>query len=270
MLSITSDFRISTGCPGPDLKLISEAGFSHVHWCHHWNTDFLYAATEVQQIIDWFREYRLQLTDLHASAGVEKNWGSLREYERQAGVELVINRMDMCARLGGDVVIVHLPPELNEETTVARGWEQLFRSLDELQTPAREHGVRIALENGVFDRLERIFARYGPEYLGLCYDAGHGNMAPGSLDRLEACRDRLISVHLHDNDGQSDQHLPPFDGTVDWSRLTGIIAASAYAKWISMEAVMKNTGLEDRPFLERTFTAGQRLSTMITEAQGPL
>jgi hypothetical protein len=37
MLAITSDYAKSTGCPEPHLRQIAEAGFSHVHWCHHWN-----------------------------------------------------------------------------------------------------------------------------------------------------------------------------------------------------------------------------------------
>ena len=31
--------------------------------------------------------------------------------------------------------------------------------------------------------------------------------------------DKLIALHLHDNDGISDQHLLPFDGTVNWKNI---------------------------------------------------
>ena len=46
MLSMTSDYVTETGCPEPYLRRIAEAGFSRVHWCHQWNTDFLYADCE--------------------------------------------------------------------------------------------------------------------------------------------------------------------------------------------------------------------------------
>jgi sugar phosphate isomerase/epimerase len=29
-------------------------------------------------------------------------------------------------------------------------------------------------------------------------------------------RDHLVSSHIHDNHGDKDEHLVPFDGTVDW------------------------------------------------------
>ena len=263
-LSMTSDFVTSTGCPEPCLRRIAAAGFTHVHWCHQWNTDFMYLPAEISAIRTWLSEEGLALTDLHASAGKEKNWGSLREHERQAGVELVRNRLRMAAELGTDVIIMHLTEELNDPATAERGWEQLYRSLDALAPDAAVLGVRIAIENGDFDQVDRILASYGPEYVGLCYDAGHGNLRDDGLDRLTAARDRLISVHLHDNDGSGDQHKLLFSGTVDWERLAGIIAASSYTKWVSMETVMRNTGIEEEEdFLNQAYTTGTRFAEMI-------
>jgi sugar phosphate isomerase/epimerase len=51
------------------------------------------------------------LLDLHGSIGPEKNWASQREYERLAGVELVQNRIEMTAQLGGKVIVMHVPNE---------------------------------------------------------------------------------------------------------------------------------------------------------------
>ncbi len=266
MLSLTTDYATSTGCPGPYLRRIGEAGFSHVHWCHQWNTDFVYADCEIEQIAKWMQEYGLQLNDLHGSSGREKAWGSPLEYERLAGVALVRNRIDMTGRLGGDVVIMHLPAGLEGIGGDDSHWVALRRSLDELEPCAKTQGVRIALENGAFELIEPVLARYGPEYLGLCYDSGHGNMRGDGLDRLDGLKDRLISVHLHDNDGRSDQHKLPFSGTVDWRRLTAIIARSSYNKCMSLECTMDKGGLDDEAaFLAGAFEAGTVLSRMVDD-----
>ena len=268
MLSMTSDYNVSTGCPREYLQRIAEAGFTHVHWCHQWNTDFLYSDGETAHIAAWLAEYDLGLTDLHGTAGIEKNWGSLLEYEREAGVELIENRLTMTARLGSDVTIMHLPREVDKEETAEKSWEQVWRSLDELRPIARDRGVRIALENGDFTKLEKVFSKYGPEYIGLCYDSGHGNMTPDGLDRLDQNKDRLISLHLHDNNGEKDEHKLLFSGTVDWNRLAGIIAASLYDKWVSMETSIRNTGIEDeQELLRRAFETGTRFTGMIEKAQ---
>ncbi len=270
MLSITTDYVKDTGCPEPYLRAIAEAGFSHVHWCHHWNTDFLYSKPEIEQIAKWLRDFGLSLTDLHASAGREKAWGSYVEYERQAGVELVANRIEMTARLSGDVIIMHLPSE--PEATEDKGlyWTQMLKSLDALEPCAREHGVRIALENlgstESFATIETVLSKYGPDYVGLCYDSGHGNISGGGLEQLDRLKERLISVHLHDNDGTGDQHNLPFSGTIDWDRLAAIVARSSYNKWVSMEVTMANSGIEDEGlFLRAAFERGTKLAGMIDE-----
>jgi len=260
-LSITTDYAKDTGDPSPYLKAIADAGFTHVHWCHHWNTDFLYSTWEIDQIRKWLADCGLKLLDLHASVGPEKNWASPREYARQAGVELVRNRIEMTAQLGGDVVIMHIPAE--------PGCNPLRRSLDELRDSARQLNVRIALENGKFPAIREVLSAYDPGYLGLCYDSGHGNLDGIGLDQLTVLKDRLISVHLHDNNGQKDQHKPLFSGTIDWARLARILAESAYRKCVSMEVTMGNAGIADeKEFLRLAYETGTRFSRMIDDCRG--
>ena len=269
MLAITSDYATSTGCPEPYLRRIADAGFSHVHWCHQWCTDFVYMDCEIEQIARWLRECGLAVIDLHGSAGEEKNWGSPREYERLAGVELVRNRIDMAARLGADVVIMHIPAEPTDAAESELYWTRLRKSLDALEPFARERGVRIALENLAnrnFDTIERLFALYGPDYLGLCYDSGHGNMIGDGLDRLERITDRLISLHLHDNAGTDDEHKRLFTGTVDWPRLARLIAASPYRKPMSMEVALRNHPDEDEAdFLRQAHESGTAFDAMVRD-----
>ena len=270
MLSLTSDYRQGTGNPEPYLRDMAAHGFTHVHWCHQWNTDFLYTPSEIRQIGRWLKAYGVQLLDLHGSVGPEKCWFSLFEHERRAGVELVRNRIAMAARLGSDVVIMHALRWQPDTEGNPERWPQLLRSLDALEPYARCHGVRLAIENmpaDDFAGIYRLFAAYGPEYLGLCYDSGHGNDGEG-LSHLQTVKDRLISIHLHDNDGSGDQHLVPFAGTVDWPRLAGILASASYAKCVSMESNMGAFGSDDEEaFLRQAYAGGTRVAEMIAHAK---
>ncbi len=267
-LSITTDYAKDKGCPEPYLRKIAEAGFTHVHWCHQWNTDFVYSDCEIEQIGKWLREFGLRLLDLHGSIGPEKSWCSSREYERLAGIELVRNRIAMTARLGGDVVIMHAPePAAEAEKDIFRS--RLFASMQALAPFAKERGVRIAIENGNFQIIRKILAEFSPEYVGLCYDSGHGNMIAGGLDHLESLKDRLISIHLHDNDGTGDQHKPLFTGTVDWPRLARIAAGSSYAKCVSLEVSMRLAGITDEDaFLAEVYRGGVAFARMMGSRPG--
>jgi sugar phosphate isomerase/epimerase len=267
MLSITTDYARSTGDPAPYLRRIANAGFSHVHWCHQWNTDFLYSGCEVEQIAAWLCEYGVALLDLHGSVGPEKNWAAAEEYRRLAGVELVRNRLEMTARLGGDVVIMHASIAANPDGTVP-AWDSLRKSLDELEPCAGKLGVRIAIENlnGDWPLIRQMLGAYAPAYIGLCYDSGHGNVDGIGLENLTAMKDRLISIHLHDNDGTADQHRLPFSGTIDWARLVTILCSSTYTKCISMESAMGKEGIPgEADFLAKAFAAGRRLSSMVAD-----
>jgi len=141
-------------------------------------------------------------------------------------------------------------------------------SLGLLEPLCRERGITLAIENNRknFDTLQRLCSEYDPAFLGVCYDSGHGNLVDDGLDQAEALKDRIISVHLHDNDGVKDQHRLLFSGTVDWERLARILASSAYERPVSMEVSMRNAETnEEAVFLAEAFETGTRLTRMVRQ-----
>jgi sugar phosphate isomerase/epimerase len=266
MLAITSDYVQSLGDPQPYLRCIAEAGFSHLHWCHEWDTDRLYTREEIRQIGAWLKEYGLRLLNLHGSQGREKYWVSSVEAQRLAGIELVRNRLQMTARLGGEVVILHIPtfvpPEIRPEWLA-----HIRRSLDDIQPFARSHAVRVALENmdgDDFEMLETLLGEYDAGFLGLCYDSGHANLGGLGMKGLERLKERLIAVHLHDNDGLTDQHKLPFTGSIDWTALAHLLAASSYRQCLNLEVIIHETGIQDEAeFLRQAHQAGIQLNQLI-------
>jgi len=267
MLAMTSNYLAQVGNARRYLRRIAEAGFSHVHWAHEWSTDYLYSPADLDRIAGWLDEFGLALGHVHASEGDRSDWMSADEARRRAGIELLANRIAMAERLGGNVVIVHLrrvgPTETAERDTY---WSAVWTSLDELRAPARTHGVRLALENGPenFDDVEQVLPRYDEAYLGLCYDTGHGNIAPDGLDRLEALGARLLSVHVQDNNGRDDVHWLPFAGTVDWERFARILAASGYRGVLNVESILHPPGsLAEEVFLARACEGGRKILEMI-------
>jgi sugar phosphate isomerase/epimerase len=43
--------------------------------------------------------------------------------------------------------------------------------------------------------------------------------------QFELMKERVRSTHIHDNNGEDDQHLFPGQGTIDWSRAMQLLAA---------------------------------------------
>lgn len=272
MISITSDYYQSHGDPQPYLKRIAEAGFSHVHWCHEWNSDRIYTDQEILYIKRLFTEYGLRLLNLHGSHGQDRFWVSADENQRQGGIELAKNRIKMTAVLGGDVIIMHIPTVAPPETRPA--WlTQIRQSLDDIELFARSHRVRVALENMIgddFEMLETLLLEHDPDFLGLCFDSGHANMGGLGLAGLVQLKDRLIAIHLHDNDGMSDQHKLPYTGSIEWSNVIRAIASSSYQQCVNLEVHISESGiLDESEFLRQAYLAGEKLSKMIAMESGP-
>ena len=300
-IAFASNFITSVGDPTGQLKAIAEAGFRHVHWCHHWNSDFQYCRDEIIQIGKWLKEFGLTLTDIHGSAGSEKDWSSPEEYQRKAGVELVLNRILMLDALGGSgVVVMHIPwyrtvttPE--QRRVIDACYAAVQKSIEELLPYCEKYNVCIAVENTVCDTFETISGllnQFPEKYVGLTYDSGHGNghdrwtydpPRPGDgLDQLEKWKHRLKAMHLHDNDSSSDAHRELFSGTIDWARLAKIIGTSSYfepgrdgsVRPISLEVLMQNTPYYDknlqhqpvekiREFLADSYERAQKFALMV-------
>ena len=271
-MAINSDYCCSVGNPVPRLKAIAEAGFTHIHWCHHWNTDFFYTEPELRAIKKAFQDFGLTLLDIHGSDGNEKCWYSTDETSRQAGVLLVRNRMEMFAELGGiGSLMMHIPAwrsnwtaEQVAQNQVEARTEALYRSLEELFPYCEKYNCPIAVENhasDTFEAINRLMKKYDTKWLGITYDSGHGNIREGrGLELLEPVKDRLMALHLNDNDHSGDLHQPAFYGNVDWQKVAELIDASGYQReMLSFELSMRYTPFmnQDLHIVDQTLEAQQ-------------
>lgn len=265
-LSITSDYYNSHDDPVPYLHAIRGAGFSFVHFCHEWDTDRLYSPEQISEISNELVDLGLSVNNLHASEGVESSWGSEQRVSRNAGVELVRNRMEMAAELGADTIILH--------ADVERSLGAQRHSLEELLPSAERMGIRIALENlpgQGFSRALALVHEFDHEMLGYCLDTGHAvlNNALGfdDLSDAEANLSKLYSLHLQDNDGSDDQHRLPFTGKVPWQRVARLIAKAPYNGCLTFEVMSVNESYPDHTsFLREALSRGRTFDSMVAEA----
>ena len=281
-LSINTDIKSGTGYPFTHLGDIKKAGFTHIHWCHNWNTDFLYTEPEIAEIRRQLDFYGLGLSDIHASSGVEKCWYSPVEYERLAGLELVKNRIYMSSVLGGDAVVLH-PFVVYDREAVKAYREQGLKSLKELESFARSCGVKISLENlfqadasGIkdtalenIDTLDFFFSRLSPDFLGFCWDTGHSIiLGDESFKRCAGfAKERLSAIHLNDNRGERDEHSAPFKWTDRWENIAEIIASSPYPedKPFLLELDNNHNPAPVKDFLSDAYNAGVRFAELEAE-----
>ena len=77
----------------------------------------------------------------------------------------------------------------------------------------------------------------------------------------------VITTHLHDNRGGSDDHLVPFAGTIDWPATMTALYKIGYTGPLVFE--LPDHGNTDR-VLRQAVTARERLQVILDELEVPM
>jgi sugar phosphate isomerase/epimerase len=97
-------------------------------------------------------------------------------------------------------------------------------------------GVQVMVENipNEISTIERIqeFRRVSelPD-IGICYDSGHGH-----LQHVTGGLEFVAATHIHDNNGERDEHLWPFDGKIEWPAFIEKLVIAKYPGYFIFEA----------------------------------
>jgi sugar phosphate isomerase/epimerase len=139
---------------------------------------------------------------------------------RQEAVDEIKRALDLVEHVPFRYCIQHVarPRDIPDE----RRWDAAFSSLEHLSLFARQRGVTLALENTPGEmatpaNLKHFLERTRLTGVKLCFDTGHAHMEGGVVAALEATRDLVVTTHVHDNHGERDEHLLPYEGTIDWT-----------------------------------------------------
>ncbi len=109
---------------------------------------------------------------------------------------------------------------------------------------AKQFGIQIAVENlgSVFytpELFNAVLDGLDPEWFVGLVDVGHVNahspgVSPDAFIR-KVRPGRIKGLHLHDNDGGSDQHLMPYLGTIRWDYVMEALAEVGYDGDLTLE-----------------------------------
>jgi sugar phosphate isomerase/epimerase len=183
----------------------------------------------VADLQQWLAEARLELHGVHAPvsdpAGRPGEYMSIASADAKAralAMAEVERALQIARRIPMKVFVVHLGWPRTHKGFGGSNRDAACRSLDTLFEMAEPLGVRLAVEV-IPNDLSRpgSLVHLAEEDLesaeiGICLDLGHAHLEGDLIDAIEITSGHLASVHLHDNRGRADDHLVPFDGTIDW------------------------------------------------------
>jgi sugar phosphate isomerase/epimerase len=168
--------------------------------------------------------------------------GALDDKIRQASIDRLKQVFDLVPYFHPLRIVCHPSYDSNYYVSCDEEWlENSAATWLTLIALIGETGTKIALEN-VYEKepsiLRRLFERLNSDRICFCFDTGHFNVfSRVPLDVwLGELGKYLGHLHLHDNHGQRDEHLPVGNGTFPFAGLFQTLQDIKAQPTITLEA----------------------------------
>lgn len=186
--------------------------------------------------------------------------------------------IDCAKQLGIKAAAIHPPTDTLPLS--AYDPKQQHEQAVRLLAPHAEHaarlGVQLALENMRPLILPEPYHRYCMKAeelcavadelgMGVCWDFGHANIAGAKQsEELAIVGKRLKMLHVNDNHGTIDVHLPPWMGKIDWADAMKGLADIGFDGLLNYELIAVNVPVELRESYTRyAMEAAHKLNELI-------
>lgn len=197
-------------------------------------------------------KYGIAFSQAHAPF---PSWVSGADQTNEYLLSALEKTLMICGHIGCPRLIIHpFFASYNEMLSKQAEWELNISSYSRLIPAAQKYGVTICLENMFVSNRGKIYAaicqdpaeacRYidtlnamaDSKCFGFCLDVGHSLLVGRDVYQVVVeLGNRIEALHLHDNNGISDQHIAPYMGILDWDRLCKGLREIGYNGVLSFE-----------------------------------
>ena len=127
---------------------------------------------------------------------------------------------DIASYLNADSVVIHSSCAVFLRGAYLDHWAGV--SAEYFEEIAEEYSLNFYIENSMdIDTMPimELMKRVKNPRIGVCLDLGHVNYSRDPVEKwFDDLGEHIGYIHLSDNMGRYDDHLPLGDGTVDWDR----------------------------------------------------
>ena len=233
----------------------------------------------IRALKDWLAEAKLDLHSLHApitdvfvNGRGQRNFSTaLRDNDaRKATLHEMEAALNVATIIPFGIFVVHLGVPLAQHPAADdNNRDAAVRSVEDILRMADAVGVNVALEvmgnslSTATDLVELLERNFDEDDLGICMDVGHAHILGDTAEAIETASEYLITTHIHDNRGQSDDHLVPFQGTINWAA-----AIMAFEKIGYDGVLMYEVRAAESPsaVLERAVAARRKLEALMVDS----
>jgi sugar phosphate isomerase/epimerase len=125
-------------------------------------------------------------------------------------------------------------------------WKQQTQSIKQLHETATQNNLPIAIENvpqkyGSITKTPQDFTKLYKDTsltdIGIVLDVGHANLENQTQQFLEQFPDKIVHLHVSDNNGETDEHLGIGYGKINWQQLITQLKNMQFNGTIMIESV---------------------------------
>lgn len=177
----------------------------------------------------------------------------------------LIDEVRFANNYGIKKVVAHItggenPPDWNQY-----GLDNISKILEECE----KYDIDFCIENTRrIDYIQYVLENLKSDKLKFCFDSGHANALTKNLENFpwQSFSNKLSCLHLHDNNGLKDEHLPPFSGNIDWQLLINKLFAYNPKLELTLEVRANDeqrATLTDFEYLQLCFQSASKLETIV-------
>ena len=226
----------------------------------------------------WCQDVGVRLHSVHAPIvewlrgttwGPVYSTGAASATARDRALDECRRALAVAAQVPYEYLVVHLGvPDAYAPPGGDNHRESVLRSVDALRAAADGTGVTIAVEVipnrlSTAGELVRLIEEHDLTDVGVCLDVGHARLQGDVVDAIETVAGYLVTTHVHDNRGRTDDHLMPFDGVVDWPTTLMAFQKVGYAGALMLELAAGPDGPSGT--LGRAATVRRRMEAILGE-----
>jgi sugar phosphate isomerase/epimerase len=228
----------------------------------------------------WLADAGLRLHSVHAPIVqhlVNGEWGpalstaASAEQARATAVSEAQAAANIARRIPYSYLVVHLgvpdsqgPGDGENSLAAAR------RSIEEIGGFAAGLGVTTAVEVipnrlSAAERLVQLLedeVELPPPGAGICLDMGHAFLMGDLVDAIDIVAGHLVTTHVHDNAGKADDHVPPFEGGIDWPTALMTLQKVGYEGSVMFELANTST---PRDVLQKSVAVRKRFDEILAD-----
>ena len=224
----------------------------------------------------WLRETGLALHGIHAPITESMANGKMGPMfstavpdnaRRQAAMKEAAAALAIAREIPCEFVVMHLgTPARGAQPENSRG--AAARSVEEMCRLAEPLGVKVAVEvipndlSSAPTLVTMIERDFDGSDVGICMDFGHAHLMGDVADAVETAAEHLITTHVHDNRRRDDDHLVPYQGTIEWASAMLTMRKIGYEGTYLLE--IANTG-SSSAVLEEARRARQRIERALAD-----